>query len=59
MLQSEDQNDLFDVMFFNSNGRPIEHGRMSTEELHLIEDILIRSQDVIFEEMLVEMIDKK
>ena len=58
-FQDERQDGLLDFMSFDSNGRLIEHGQISSEELNTLEDALIRSQDVLFENTFVEVIDEK
>lgn len=58
-FQDERQDGLLDSMSFDSNGRLIEYGQISSEELSTLEDALIRSQDVLFENTFVEVIDEK
>ncbi|WP_270356006.1 hypothetical protein [Adlercreutzia equolifaciens] len=58
-FQDERQDGLLDSMSFDSSGRLIEHRQISREELNALEDALIRSQDVLFENTLVDVIDEK
>lgn len=58
-FQDERQDGLLDSMSFDSSGRLIEHRQISSEELNALEDALIRSQDVLFENTLIEVIDEK
>lgn len=58
-FQDERQDSLLDSMSLDANGRLIEHRQISSEELNALEDALIRSQDVLFENTLVEVIDEK
>lgn len=59
IFQTEKQNDLFDTMSFDSNNRLIEHRQISSQELNSLENSLIRSQDVLFEDLFIEVIDEK
>lgn len=58
-FQLEGQNDLFEAMSFDANDRLIEHKQISNEELRSLEAILIRSQEVVFENTFVEIVDEK
>ena len=59
ILQAEKQSDLSDTVSFDSNDRLIEHRQMSNQELNSLENSLIRSQDVLFEDSFIEVIDEK
>lgn len=58
-FQDERQDGLLDSMSLDANGRLIEHRQIGSDELNALEDALIRSQDVLFENTLVEVIDEK
>ncbi|MEC4185088.1 hypothetical protein VJ918_09735 [Adlercreutzia sp. R21] len=58
-FQDERQDGLLDSMSLDANGRLIEHRQIGSDELNALEDALIRSQDVLFENALIEVIDEK
>lgn len=58
-FQLEEQRNLVDTISSDSNNLLIEHKQITNEELASIEHALIQSQDVLFENTLVEVIDEK
>lgn len=59
VFQAEKQGGLSYVMSFDSSNRLIEDRQICCEELASLENALIRSQEVLFEDMLIEIIDEK